>query len=135
MFKTIKLTATTENYPVLSKWLNETIGLWNLSNNLLNKIDVCAEEVFVNISSYAYGNNTGIAQISANKNDNEIILVFEDEGAEYNPLQKEDPDITLTVEERPIGGLGIFMVKQMAKNVEYERKDNKNILKLTFDIE
>ena len=53
---------------------------------------------------------------------------------EYNPLAKPDPDITLPPEERPLGGLGVYMVKKMANNVSYIRKDNRNVLTLTFNI-
>ena len=64
--------------------------------------------------------------------DAEITLEFEDEGFEYNPLTREDPDINLPPEKRPEGGLGIFMVKQMAESVDYDYTDNKNILTITL---
>ena len=131
MFKEIKLKATTDNFTKALEWLNETIKPWNLGPDLANKINVCLEEIFVNIISYAYKEDTGDAKISIEKHDNKIILTFEDEGIKYNPLQKEDPDTTLALNERPIGGLGIFMVKQMTKSIEYDY-ENKNILTLRF---
>ena len=66
--------------------------------------------------------------VSIDNSNNEITLKFEDEGSPYNPLEKPDPDITLPPEERPLGGLGIFMVKEMAKDISYERNKNRNIL-------
>jgi anti-sigma regulatory factor (Ser/Thr protein kinase) len=60
--------------------------------------------------------------------DDDIIVEFEDGGAEYSPLLAENPDITLTAEEREIGGLGVFMVKKLMDSVEYRREGNKNIL-------
>ena len=135
MLNTIELKASVENFSQLSDWWQNIAASWNLNNALINKIEVCLEEIYVNIASYAYGNETGAAKISADKNNNEIILKFEDKGISYNPLQKEDPDITLSLKERQIGGLGIFMVKDMSKNIEYRREDNKNILILKFDID
>ena len=133
MLEEIKLKAAINDFTLLSKWLNKTIGQWNFSADLVNKINICAEELFVNIISYAYKEGIGDTKVSIEKLDNEVVLIFEDEGIKYNPLEKEDPDTTLSLEERQIGGLGIFMVKQMAKKVEYEYYNNKNKLKLTFD--
>ena len=134
MQKTIKLTAIKENFDVLLKWLNEILDLWNLNKDLINKINVCLEEIYVNIVSYAYDNQKGTAEISIAKAENEIVLTFKDEGVEYNPLQKEDPDTSLSLEERPIGGLGIYMIKNIADQIYYKRENDKNILTLIFKI-
>ncbi len=135
MLNTLELKALVENFSQLSDWWHNIAASWNLSNILINKIDVCLEEIYVNIASYAYGDKKGIVEVSVDKNDSEVILKFADEGISYNPLQKEDPDITLPLEERPIGGLGIFMVKEICKDIEYKREDDKNILILKFDID
>lgn len=99
-------------------------------SKLLTKFNLVVEEVFVNIVSYAYEdtdtNNT--VTISINDNDDKTIITFIDSGKHFNPLIKDDPDLSLDVDERPIGGLGIYLVKKMMDNVEYEYKDNKNIL-------
>ena len=96
------------------------------------QIDVAVEEIFVNIAHYAYKPDVGKAVVSASMDsDHAIISVsFEDTGTPFNPLAKEDPDVTLSAAERKIGGLGIFMVKKSMDNVHYERKDGKNILTL-----
>ncbi len=135
MLDTLELKASIENFVQLSDRWHNIAASWDLNSALINKIDVCLEEIYVNIASYAYDNKEGTAKISFDKQDNEITLKFEDEGIYYNPLQKEDPDITLSLEERPIGGLGIFMVKEMSKDIEYKREDNKNILILKFGID
>ena len=114
-------------------WLHNSIEPWNLNDSVINKLNVCSEEIYVNIASYAYPNQEGIVEVSINKTDNEIILNFVDSGIPYNPLEKPNPDITLSLEERQLGGLGIFMVKKMAKDVIYERKDEKNILTIVFE--
>ncbi len=135
MLNTLELKASIENFAQLSDRWHNIAASWDLNSALINKIDVCLEEIYVNIASYAYDDKEGTAKISFDKQDNEITLKFEDEGIYYNPLQKEDPDITLSLEERPIGGLGIFMVKEISKDIEYKREDNKNILILKFGID
>ena len=95
-------------------------------------IDLCVEEVFVNIASYAYDNEVGDAKIEVELNDDgsEVKMIFSDSGVPYDPLAKEDPDINLSVEERQIGGLGIFLVKKKMDDVIYEYKDGQNVLTL-----
>ena len=91
-------------------------------------IRICVEEIFINIASYAYPENDGAVQIEEEVESQAISILFADEGLPYNPLEKEDPDITASAQDREIGGLGIFMVKQMADDVKYEYKDGKNCL-------
>ena len=94
---------------------------------LLTQISIAVEEIFVNISNYAYRPEIGGVSIRIKVND-VVIIEFEDKGTPYNPLIKSDPDIHLPVEERDVGGLGIFMVKKIMDTVEYQHIDNKNIL-------
>ena len=91
------------------------------------KLDVVIEEIFVNIAKYAY-DDVGDVLIEVLFDKNKLILTFVDEGNPFNPLEKDDPDTSLSSDERQIGGLGIFMVKKMMDKVKYEYKDNKNIL-------
>ena len=93
---------------------------------------VAVEEIFVNIAHYAYGGKPGEAAIGLDviPNPKSCRIVFRDRGVPYNPLEKTDPDITLSAEEREIGGLGIYMVKQSMDDINYEYKDGKNILSI-----
>ncbi|MBR2108729.1 MAG: ATP-binding protein [Ruminococcus sp.] len=93
-------------------------------------IDIAVEELFVNIASYAYGDGSGNAavQVSVNEEPLSAEITFIDNGKQYDPLAKADPDITLSAKERKRGGLGIFMVKNTMDSVSYEYKDGKNIL-------
>ncbi|MBQ6442057.1 MAG: SpoIIE family protein phosphatase [Lachnospiraceae bacterium] len=91
-------------------------------------IDVAVEEIFVNIASYAYGDSVGDALIRVEEAEGGAAITFIDSGVPYDPLAKEDPDITLSAAERQIGGLGIFMVKKSMDDMRYERRDNHNIL-------
>ena len=78
------------------------------------QIDIAIEEIFVNIAHYAYppGEGEAVISVDADKEAKSVSIRFEDNGTPYDPLKNEDPDITLSADDRPIGGLGIFMVKK-----------------------
>ena len=108
----------------------------DVDKKTLMKIDVVIEEIFVNIASYAYKEDEkGFVDISIKNENNKIIISFEDMGVPFNPLLKENPDVTLSAENREPGGLGIYMMKKMMDNVEYIYKDNKNILVIEKNID
>ncbi len=100
------------------------------------QIDVAVEEIFVNIASYAYTPDVGMATIQTEilEDPKRIEITFIDKGIPYNPLAKEDPDTTLSAEERQIGGLGIYMVKKSMDAMRYEHTDGQNILTLVKNI-
>ncbi len=94
------------------------------------QIEIAVEEIFTNIANYAYAPEIGRAKIlvEAASSDSAVRITFTDRGVPYDPLAKEDPDITLSAEDRAIGGLGIFMVKKSMEGMHYEYKDGQNIL-------
>jgi anti-sigma regulatory factor (Ser/Thr protein kinase) len=85
------------------------------------------DEIFSNIARYAYHPDIGAAAVRISVGD-DITIEFEDRGAAFDPLSAKSPDITLSAEERDIGGLGLFMVQNMMDSVEYRREGNRNIL-------
>lgn len=93
-------------------------------------IDVAVEEIFVNIASYAYDKEIGVAavQVEMLNEPLSVEITFIDNGKQYDPLAKPDPDITLSAKERKKGGLGIYMVKNSMDDMRYEYRDGKNIL-------
>ena len=101
------------------------------------QIDVAVEELFVNIANYAYVPREGSATIrmESQPEAGTVAITFIDRGIPYNPVAKPDPDVTLSAEDRKIGGLGIFMVKKMMDDMRYENKDGKNILTFKKRIE
>ena len=101
------------------------------------QIDVAVEEIFVNIASYAYNPEIGAATICCEVSGDPLVVTisFMDSGVPYDPLAKEDPDVTLSAEERQIGGLGIYMVKKSMDNVSYEYKDGQNIFTIKKSLE
>jgi anti-sigma regulatory factor (Ser/Thr protein kinase) len=99
-----------------------------------NNIKVAVEEIFVNIASYAYMADEGSITIAVSVENDRFIVEFTDNGTPYNPLSKSDPDIMLSADEREIGGLGIFMVKEFMDDIRYRYENGKNILTLKKNI-
>ena len=99
-------------------------------------IDVAIDEIFANVAYYAYKPGTGDVTIRVNVAGDPAVaeITFIDGGVPYDPLAKRDPDTTLSVEERKIGGLGIYIVKKSMDAVNYEYKDGKNILTIKKNI-
>ena len=100
------------------------------------QIAVALEEIFVNIAHYAYGEQTGDVEIRIEVREPEGVAVIrtKDSGIPFDPLAKEDPDVTLSAEKRKVGGLGIFMVKQSMDHVAYEYQDGYNIFTMEKSI-
>jgi len=94
----------------------------------LNHLLIAMDEILSNISNYAYGDKQGPITIIIKNIDEDVNITIVDEGTPYNPLEKEDPDISLSAEERQIGGLGIFMVKKLMDDVKYYYDNHCNIL-------
>ena len=101
------------------------------------QIDIAIDELFGNIAQYAYNPGEGPATVRVEVTENplSVILTFIDKGVPYNPLEKSDPDISLSAEDRQIGGLGIYMVKKTMDEIVYEYKDGQNILKVKKSLE
>ncbi len=134
--KELELEAKIENLHQVLAFVDEQLEQMDCPMKVQMQVDIAVEEIFVNIAHYAYAPNGGPATIRAEvKSDPLAIeLTFIDHGVPYDPLEKKDPDITLSAAERQIGGLGIFMVKKSMDNMKYEYKDGHNILTITKNI-
>ena len=128
----LEIEATTENLYSVLNFIDEKLEEYECSMKAQMQIDIAVEEIFVNIANYAYDKEApGTAQITIElMQDNMLNITFTDSGIPYDPLAKDDPDVTLNVEERPIGGLGIFMVKKSMDDMQYRYEDGHNILTL-----
>ena len=127
--KQIKVKADTAELDNVLSFADAILEELGCSVKAQMQIDIAIEEIFVNIAHYAYPEAEGEAVIYVESGEGpSVTITFEDEGIPYDPLQNEDPDITLSAEDRPIGGLGIFMVKKSMDEVSYEYKDGKNRL-------
>jgi anti-sigma regulatory factor (Ser/Thr protein kinase) len=99
-------------------------------------ICVAVEEIFVNIASYAYPDGDGDVSLSFgfDKTERLMTLVIKDNGIPFNPLEKSEPDISLSADEREIGGLGIFITKKTMDTVSYTYENDSNVLTMTKKI-
>ena len=129
--------AKTENLEEVLGFVDRHLETMDCSPKVSVQIDVAVEELFVNIAHYAYSPGTGSATIGVEilKDPAAIAITFTDRGKPFDPLAKEDPDITLSAEERQIGGLGIYMVKKSMDEVVYEYKDGQNILRIKKNLD
>ena len=103
--------------------------------DLMYKIDVAAEEIFVNIAHYAYKDKlpegeTGTVWLSCTMENDLLTMIYRDKGIPFNPLARPDPDITLSAQDRSIGGLGIYLTKKYMDKVEYKYEGDENILSM-----
>lgn len=131
--KEISLDAVINNLNAVLDFVDTELIDHGCDIRVQTQINIAIEEVFVNIANYAYKSEIGRATIRVAVDD-EIVIEFEDGGIPYNPLEKMDPDINKPIEEREIGGLGIFMVKNIMDSIEYKNIDNKNILTIRKNV-
>ena len=134
--KELTVEAAVENIEVVTDFVNEELEKLDCPVKARRQIDVAIDELFGNIARYAYSPDVGKATVrfSVEENPLEVTITFIDNGIPFNPLEKSNPDTHLSAEERPIGGLGIFLVKKSMDLVEYEYKNGQNILKIKKNI-
>ena len=133
--KELKIKASDESMDKVNDFIHSMLPA-GCDDMLLNQIDLAVEEIFVNIAHYS-GAEEALIECSyhvGGDGSGLLTVAFKDSGKPFNPLAREDPDITLSAEERGIGGLGIFLTKKFMDSVEYEFADGKNILKITKKI-
>ena len=130
-----KSTIVTDVSPESAEKVSNFFDLFNEEHDIpfkvATKVMVINDEIYSNIIYYS-GATT--ATITAEYGDDKMIISYQDNGIYYDPLAKDDPDVTLSAEERKIGGLGIYMVKQMAEDVKYSRIQDKNILDIVIKV-
>ena len=120
--------AKVENLDQALAFVDECLEPLGASMKAQMQIDVAVEELFVNVASYAYAPGIGPITLRVEPEDGAVTITLVDRGTPYDPLAKADPDVTLSAEDRQIGGLGIFMVKKSMDAMEYRREDGCNIL-------
>lgn len=127
----IVIDAKLENLPVVTDFIIDSLESRNCSMKVKMQLELVIEEIFVNVANYAYKSEENGKVTICKEFDDEpqaITLTFKDSGKPYDPLQHKDPDITLSAEERNIGGLGIFLVKKNVDEIYYKYEDGQNIL-------
>ena len=130
--KKLEINAEIENLDEVISFIDKNLESTECPMKTQMQLDIAVEEIFVNIAHYAYGDGHGNAEIlfGISEDQPEVTIEFRDRGIPFNPLMKEDPDTTLSAEERKIGGLGIFMVKKSMDDISYRYEYGQNILKI-----
>ena len=130
--KELSITAEVEKLPELLTFIEQQLEDAGCPLKTQMQISVAVEEIFVNIANYAYAPGKGVATVRIECCDDpaKATITFIDRGTPFDPLEKDDPDVTLSAEERKIGGLGIYMTKKTMDDVLYEYKDGQNRLTL-----
>lgn len=124
--------ARTESLGQVLAFVDSHLELYGCIPRIQMQIDMAVEELFVNIARYAYHPKTGAATVRVDVTGEplSVVITFVDHGVPYDPLAREDPDITLSAEDRQIGGLGIYMVKKSMDDICYEYRGGQNILSI-----
>lgn len=131
MEKSIVLTNDISEVGKLNAFVEEIGNEFSLSSDIIFNLNLVLEEAVVNVINYAYPKEEHeFIYLSAHMHEGSIILVLTDTGKEFDPTLAPEVDITLSADERPIGGLGIFLIRQIMNEVRYERIDGKNVLTL-----
>ena len=128
--KELTIAATVQNIETVTAFVDEQLEALDCPMKAQMQIDIAIDELFGNIAHYAYAPEVGEATVRVEVIDDplSVVITFIDGGVPYDPLAAADPDITLSAEERAVGGLGIFMVKKSMDDIFYEYRNGKNIL-------
>ena len=126
----LRIPAKLEGMDVILAFVSLLLDINGCSTKARTQLRIAVEELYVNVTLYAYPDGDGWAEIRGSVEDGMVTFELIDAGRPFDPLAKEDPDIMLSGEERGIGGLGIFMVKNTMDEMHYEYRDGCNRLTL-----
>jgi len=130
--KELTISAEIENIAEVTAFVDRQLEELDCPMKAQMQIDIAIDELFGNIAHYAYNPEVGPATVRVEVLDEPlaVVITFIDKGIPYDPLARNDPDLSLSAEEREIGGLGIYMVKKSMDEITYEYQDGHNILKI-----
>lgn len=132
--KKITVAAVIEQMDNIQNFISAELESVDCPVKVRTQISIAIDEIISNIVYYAYPDSSGNVEVSCDVSAEHVTLIIEDSGIPYDPLEKDDPNVMLSAEERNIGGLGIFMVKKTMDEIYYEYKDEKNIITIKKNI-
>jgi len=134
--KVLRVTNQIEELARVEVFLEELAEDWELPSSLVLSLNLVLEEALTNTILYGFNDDSShTIDISFTKTGNELSISIADDGLAFDPTLQSDPDVTLSIEDRPVGGLGIYMIKKVMDQVQYQRIEDKNYLNLTKKIE
>jgi anti-sigma regulatory factor (Ser/Thr protein kinase) len=131
-FERLTLPARVESVRAFHRFVRsgaEAVGL-DLAD--MDKLDLVLEEILINIARYAYEDGAGDVQVAYSTEAGSLLVEVTDQGRSFNPLDAAPPDLALGLADRPIGGLGVLLVRQIVGLLNYRRQGNQNILSFRF---
>ena len=126
----LKLPAKLQHLEQLIDFVTNCAREQGVTQNKIGEIQVAVEEALVNVINYAYKDGEGDVEVTCMLDDERFIIEIIDYGFPFDLLSLQDPDISLDVSERDIGGLGIYLIKRLMDHVEHKRENDKNTLTL-----
>lgn len=134
----ITVSAEVDSLPEITEFVEANLVKFGCNMKMITQVNIALDEIVSNIARYAYSPGKGNVTVALEilKNPKAVSVTFIDNGKPYNPLEKNDPDVSLSADEREVGGLGIFMVKKSMDDMHYEYSDGKNIFTIVkkFDV-
>jgi anti-sigma regulatory factor (Ser/Thr protein kinase) len=131
-FERLSLPARVESVRLFHQFVRRGAEAAGLDSPDMNKLDLVLEEILVNIARYAYQGGAGDVQVAYSAEAGSLLVEVTDAGRSFNPLDSAPPDLALGLADRPIGGLGVLLVKQIVGSLSYRRQDGQNKLSFRF---
>lgn len=128
----LELDAVIDSLHLMASFLEDACARWHVPDEMKNRMDLAADECVTNVILYAYGDEPGNISLSLEKHGDLITLSITDTGVPFDPTRHADPDTSVPIEKRQIGGLGIFLTRKMVDAIRYERVNDTNTLTLTL---
>ena len=133
--KTVRITNQSDQIDTVRKFFDDYSKENKLTEKTVHDIQMALDELLTNIVNYGYEDtDEHRIDVRFGINDNALMVEIVDDSKPYNILEQENPDISLSVEDKPIGGLGIFLIKKLMSNVDYYTKEGKNHLVMTKEL-
>jgi serine/threonine-protein kinase RsbW len=133
LLERLRLPARLENLPRFLATIRDCASRQGFQQSRVFQMELATEEVLVNVINHAYQGADGPLEINCRRiEQGSLVIEIRDEGLPFDPLMCDPPDVMATLGDRPIGGLGVLIMKKLADGVTYKRQDNSNVLTLTF---
>ncbi len=126
----LTLPAVLRSLPRFIEFVRSAGTAFDLDEKKVSEIELATEEAIVNIINYGYGNSPGDIEITCSLEKRDLLFEIIDSGVPFNPLAQTEPDVNADIDERSIGGLGIYLTEKLMDNIRYRREEEKNILTL-----
>jgi serine/threonine-protein kinase RsbW len=129
----LALPACVESLEEFRRFVRGGAAACGIASGEIDKLDLVMEEILVNVARYAYGQETGTTEVAyCQMLPGRLRIEISDQGRPFNPLVAEWPDLSGGLADRPIGGLGVFLVRTLVESMAYRREDGRNVLSFEF---